>query len=600
MKVLWGSQTGTATGFADDLARELSAQGITATSMDLRKYNSKKLATEKEPLALVLACYGQGEPTDNAKQFYDFVMAKERKQGSLKDVRYTVFGLGQSKAYPACYQAVGRSVDKRLEELGAQRIFARGEGDDSDDVEADFTAWKDKLLQSLTGAGGDGESADAANTTAAAAPAAAAPAAQPPKAEPEKPSVQIRVLDRSAAPASTYQRNPAEPISIVNPVEARVVENEELQSAASDRSTRHLEIELSNTGITYQTGDYLGVFPVNDEQMVNDLLQSLNIDPDQVIALKSAADGAGEFSTPRTIKQHFLENVDLTGRPRKSLFARLSAFAGDEATRARLSSDDYAEFCVREKRGLYHILKDNPSLRLGLDSLLSLAPPLLPRYYSIASSPKFKEGRMQLTVALAKTKAESGADHYGVCSRYICALKPGQTARLFVKTSLFRLPKSPEVPIIMVAAGCGIAPFHGFMQERKLQCDQASLPYEKSKNVLYFGVYSKSKDFLYESELTGYERDGLLKLRMAFSEDHAPNQPPTFAQHRMMEDMPMLWQLIEKEQANTYVCGHTLLFDGVKEALQRTMTEVGRVPANEANDRIAQLQNSGRLQVDVY
>lgn len=100
------------------------------------------------------------------------------------------------------------------------------------------------------------------------------------------------------------------------------------------------------------------------------------------------AAGAGEFSTPRTIKQHFLENVDLTGKPRKSLFARLSAFAGDEATRARLSSDDYAEFCAREKRGLYHILKDNPSLRLGLDSLLSLAPPLLPRYYSIASSPK--------------------------------------------------------------------------------------------------------------------------------------------------------------------------------------------------------------------
>ncbi|CAH3191307.1 unnamed protein product, partial [Porites evermanni] len=73
----------------------------------------------------VMATYGEGDPTDNAQEFYEWL---QNDRDDLDCLNYTVFGLG-NKTYEH-YNAMGRFVDKRLEEMGANRVFEKGEGDD--------------------------------------------------------------------------------------------------------------------------------------------------------------------------------------------------------------------------------------------------------------------------------------------------------------------------------------------------------------------------------------------------------------------------------------------------------------------------------------
>jgi len=307
--------------------------------------------------------------------------------------------------------------------------------------------------------------------------------------------------------------------------------------------------------------------------------------------------------------------VDVTSKPKKAILNQLAQFATDEGTKKKLPSDEYMTELNLEKKGIIDVIKDN-KLKIPLAHFIDIAPALQPRYYSISSSSLVRNSlssslfslllslslslslslalslslslcvcthtylqqlhpnKIQLTVSLARAEAASGKMHLGVCSHFLHDRIKEQTLRVFVKTSLFRLPPKVASPVIMVAVGCGIAPFIGFLQHRRFQAERGSLllpfvflslfnisiifwvykkeniPLSQVKNILYFGANHSKKDFLYEKEFREYQQEGFLDLKTAFYEEDK-----VFVQHRMMENMQEIWNLIDKEGANFYICG---------------------------------------------
>jgi NADPH-ferrihemoprotein reductase len=156
LTIVWGSQTGTAEGFAGELMRDARRRGFNARSIDIEEYDHEELCDETNPIVLLMATNGEGEPTDNAIPFYQWANSEERGVAELGDVKYAVFALGNTQYEHYCF--MGKWAHRRLGELGAQPLCEVGLGDDDDDIRADFEKWTETLWETL--GGDDGEPAE--------------------------------------------------------------------------------------------------------------------------------------------------------------------------------------------------------------------------------------------------------------------------------------------------------------------------------------------------------------------------------------------------------------------------------------------------------
>ena len=460
VKVFFGSQTGTAEDFANTLVEEGNSYNFFAEICDLEDYATDDLENEQFAI-FVLATYGEGEPTDNAKEFYEWLMSEEREPGSLSNLKYTVFGLG-NKTYEQ-FNAVARKVDTRLEELGAKRVFEKGEGDDDSSLQEDFDAWKGRLWEPVcTHFGIEFKSA----------------------ATIAKPSYTINVqapdvkhTTMNAWNIKGFNRNI---IDVKNPVLCKVTVNRELHTSKSDRSCRHIEIEL-HPKMKYTPGDHIGIFPENDENEVREWIKYFDLDPNQLVTVTSEEAPNRPLLGPCTIQRILTNFVDITSPPKKKLLQVLAAlYTSDENEQKKIEElgsstergwEVYNEYIKNPQRTLIEFLKDFPSCKPAFNHILELAPHLQPRYYSISSSIKENPTSVHVTAVLVSYKTGTGRLHNGLCTTYLSKQSPADGKEYFVpcfiRTSTFRLPRNPELPIIMVGPGTGLAPFRGFLQERK-------------------------------------------------------------------------------------------------------------------------------------
>ncbi|XP_015450120.1 S-adenosyl-L-methionine-dependent tRNA 4-demethylwyosine synthase isoform X1 [Pteropus alecto] len=162
IKIFYGSQTGTAKGFAADLAEAITSLDLPVAVIDLKEYDPDdhlvEEVTSKSICVFLVATYTDGRPTESAEWFCQWLKeaSTDFRFGKtyLKGMRYAVFGLGNS-AYVRHFNKVGKNVDKWLWMLGAHRIMTRGEGDcdvvksKQGSIEADFRAWKTKFISQL-------------------------------------------------------------------------------------------------------------------------------------------------------------------------------------------------------------------------------------------------------------------------------------------------------------------------------------------------------------------------------------------------------------------------------------------------------------------
>lgn len=602
LRILWGSQTGTAEDFAGTLCEEAKKIGFAAEAIDLEEYDPEELA--EEPLVIfVTATYGEGEPTDNAKEFYEWLMSEDRDADMMSSVKFTVFGLGNT-TYEH-YNAIGRAIDRRMEELGATRVYRRGEGDDDSSLEEDFLNWKKDLWEPLCEP--YGLDAGAVSTGGA--------------VEPRCKLVYVESCEAKPHALGTTERGGT--YDLKNPYIAEVIVNKELHSEKSERSCRHLEI-LVGDNLRYEPGDHLGVYPRNHDEIVAEFAEVMGIvdELDKAVCLYPLkASGSASSSSakpvlgPCTVRAALTELLDLTTPPRKSLLNALAQYANDPEEKRKLqilsSTDEsslppeeqYASWVREDRRTIAEVLQAFPSVKPPLGHMLELLPALPPRYYSISSSPSAHPGHIHITSVVVDYTTRTGRFHRGVCSNHFLRLVPNEdaprpTVPVFVRKSNFRIPREHSTPIIMVGPGTGLAPFRGFIQERRhLRARHPDVPH--GENVLAFGCRHSEEDFIYQDELLEAEREGLLhSLMLAFSRE---TESKVYVQHKLKENADLVWGLLEEKGAHFYICGDARrMAPDVKNTLEEIVMEKTGKTKEEAEAYIARLQQQGRWSTDVW
>jgi NADPH-ferrihemoprotein reductase len=610
LRILWGSQTGTAEDFSTQLADEARKLGFAPRSTDLEDFDADTLA-EEGTVIFVTATYGEGEPTDNAKEFYSWIMSDDRDPSELDKVNFTVFGLG-NRTYEL-YNAVGRAIDRRMEELSARRFYDRGEGDDDSSLEEDFAKWKKGLwgplcrLHSLPYEG----AVEVTNYEVKARNVLVYV-----DAESEEGKVALKRLEETGHAIGTRKQGVHD---LKNPLVCEVVVNRELHGSTSDRSCRHIEVAVPDKVISYEPGDHVGVYANNDPELVLALAKRLGVagDLDRLIALRPAAAGAGKKGGytmgPVPLRQALLELVDLTTPPRKSILHALVQYARaeEEANVLKtLAGEDqpslephlqYSKWIKEDRRTIGEVLEALPSVEVPVGHLLELLPALAPRYYSISSSPLEHPGRLHITCVITRFTTNTGRVHHGVCSTHFLRLLPSDehgekpTVPLFVRKSQFRLPKSAETPIIMVGPGTGVAPFRGFIHHRKHVHGES----DRGDAVLFFGCREKEKDFLYEDELNEAVASGhLSSLVVAFSRQQTQK---VYVQDRLREHKDMIWTLLEDRKAHFYICGDAAqMAPAVRAALVDIIADKLEGNKERAEAYVSRLHEQGRWSTDVW
>lgn len=392
-------------------------------------------------------------------------------------------------------------------------------------------------------------------------------------------------LEVAAAPAAAPAVAPPVPepaalgLSREQPVTARFLGRRLLNGPGSAKKTWHIDIDLSDTGLTYQPGDSLGVFARNDEGLA-----------DQIIAMLGVL-----HTTPvngRSLREALIQDVSLGIAP-DALFELLSYVTGGklrEKARALARGED-PDGDAAQLDVLGVLLKFAP-VRLHPEAFVDALEPLQPRLYSISSSSKAIPGRVSLTVDTVRYMVRK-RERLGVASTFLGErIGARETLRVYRQTAHnFALPPDPATPIIMVGPGTGIAPFRAFLQER--QAVKA-----RGKSWLFFGHQHEASDFFYRNEMEALQHEAVLsRLSLAWSRDGSEK---FYVQDRMRQVGGALWQWLS-EGAHIYICGDAKrMAKDVEAAFVDIVAEHGGMPVNDAVIFIGQLKKAARYQADVY
>jgi sulfite reductase (NADPH) flavoprotein alpha-component len=515
LNILFGSPSGNAESIAKGMVKEAKKQGFEATITPLEKATPSVLAQEKCAL-IVTSTWGEGDPPDNAVQFWEELSAENDLQ--LATLNYSVLALGDTNYEHFC--GFGKSLDRRLEELGAKRIFDRV--DCNVDFEDGVARWQTGVFAALKNL----DNSDAAPPSNGSSNGAAH--------LPEPVSVKEK-------PAGYSRRNP---------FSARLLVNRRLTGEGSEKDTRHYEIGLHGSGLTYEAGDALGIIA---------LLREYQIRAPHLEFLRAMAehDAADQYLRE-------LINTDVRTELDKFLWGR-----------------EIIDFFL-----------ESPGIKFAPEEFVSLLKKLQPRLYSIASSLKAHPEEVHLTVDTVRYEIH-GRKRRGVCSNFL-AERPGKETPVpvFIQVSKhFRVPENGDRPIIMVGPGTGIAPFRAFLEERRSTG-------AKGGNWLFFGAQKSSSDFFYREELEVYQDEGVLtRLDTAFSRDQ---DYKIYVQTRMMENAKELWNWLE-QGAHFYVCGDaSRMAKDVDKALHEIVKMAGERSDEAAGEYIQKLKSDKRYQRDVY
>ncbi|ELY4522032.1 NADPH-dependent assimilatory sulfite reductase flavoprotein subunit [Cronobacter turicensis] len=532
------SQTGNARRVAEALRDDLLAAQLNVNLVNAGDYKFKQIAQEKL-LVVVASTQGEGDPPEEAVALHKFLLSK--KAPKLDGTAFAVFGLGDT-SYERFCQA-GKDFDTRLAELGAERLLDRVDADV--EYQAAAQAWRQRVVDVLK--------------------------ARVPKEAPSQAAITasgaVNLVDST-------------PYTKEAPLTATLSVNQKITGRHSQKDVRHIEIDLGDAGLRYQPGDALGVWYQNDPALVQELLELLWLKGDEPVTV-------GEKTLPlsEALQWHF------------ELTVNTAAIVENYAT---LTRSETLLPLVGDKAKLQHYAATTPIVdmarfapaQLDAEQLIGLLRPLAPRLYSIASSQAEAENEVHITVGVVRFDIE-GRPRAGGASSYLAdRLEEDGEVRVFIEhNDNFRLPATPETPVIMIGPGTGIAPFRAFMQQR--EADGAT-----GKNWLFFGNPHFTEDFLYQVEWQRYVKEGLLtRIDLAWSRDQ---DHKIYVQDKIREQGAELWRWIQ-EGAHLYVCGDAnRMAKDVEQALLEVIAAYGGMDAEAADEYLSELRVERRYQRDVY
>ncbi|WP_369360133.1 cytochrome P450 [Streptomyces sp. cg2] len=551
--LLHGTNYGTCREFAERLADQAAALGFATEVAPLNAYTGG-LPTDR-PVVIVAASYN-GQPTDDAAEFTAWLGTAP--EGAAAGVRYAVLGVGD-RNWAATYQQVPTLLDDRLAALGGERLLPRAEADASGDLTATVKEFGAALRTELLIRHGDpaivgdpGSGTVDADTGYAVTALTGGP------------------LDALAA------RHGLVPMT--------VTEAHDLTAEGWPRPKRFLRLALPD-GVSYRTADHLAVLPANTPEAVARTARALGADLDTVLALRPPTGRPARdtlpVDRPLTVRQLLTHHLELGTRPTRSQLDLLAAHNPCPPERhalEHLPEDD--------PRTLVELIETHPALRGALPwpVVLELLPPLRTRHYSLSSSPAADPRHADLMVSLLPG---------GTGSTHLHTLRPGDTllARIQPCREAFRLDPADETPVIMVAAGTGLAPFRGAVADRVAAG-------RTTPARLYFGCDDRDGDFLHAAEFAAAERAGAIAVHPVFSA--RPERGHRFVQHRIEAEAAEVWELL-RAGARVLVCGDgSRMAPGVRDAFRAVHRAATGASAPESEAWLRELTAAGRYIEDVY
>jgi len=537
--VLFGSQTGNSKKVAKQVAARLGEQGWDFAMSDLNDYPSKQLKEEKI-LLLVVSTQGEGEPPVAAEEFHKWLLGPRAPK--LEGLQFAVCALGDSSYIQFCQ--TGKEFDARFEALGATRLAARVDCDV--DFEDAVDAWVDAVLQSLPTIAG-GAVSNSVSTNGAV------------------------VLSQ---PVSGVQFDRKHPFF------APILEKTQLNGRGSQKETWHLELSLEGSGLVFEPGDSLGIYPQNPPSLVREVLYTAMLNGNKQVVFQEKEN---------TLRHFLLREVELTVLTRE-VIEKYAAWTSNAKLKAILE-DNAALKKFLWGRNVVDLLREFPAA-LSEATLLSFLRKMPPRLYSIASSMEAHPDEVHLTVAAVRYQY-GGFPHLGAASTFLADRVPvGEALPVFIEgNEYFKLPDDDARDIIMVGPGTGVAPFRAFVEQRT---ERGAL----GKNWLFFGNPHFETDFLYQTEWLNHLKRGTLdRLDVAFSRDQAEK---IYVQQRLAERSKLIYERLENG-AYFYVCGdkERMAADVQNAVLQIVAQESGK-GQEHAEEYLKGLKKQRRYLEDVY
>jgi sulfite reductase (NADPH) flavoprotein alpha-component len=540
--ILFATESGNAETLAASVRKAAQKMGFAPRVGDVASVPVAE-AARAENLLMIASTWGEGDPPQRAADFYQALLAPDAPR--FDKTRFSVLALGDRAYVNFC--STGRTFDERFAALGGKRLGPVLECDV--DYAAAANAWIKSTLdllktETIGEAGGDeGAVIHVDFARSLAAPPAEADA------------------DEEAEPAYTRNR----------PFEATINELINLNGTGSSAETYHVELSLEGSGIAHEPGDALGIVPMNDPTLVEDILTLTGLSGDETV--RAALSEAQDITT--------------VTRPQIEAYAKLT----DSNRLKALAADADALKAWLPGRQVIDLIEAAP-MKLDAATLTSLLRPLPGRLYSIASSRAFAEDEAHLLISAVRYETY-GRRRSGVASVDIAERRrAGDPLKVYLKPNPhFRLPADPDRAVIMIGPGTGVAPFRAFMQQREAAG-------ATGRNWLFFGNRHFTHDFLYQLEWQDWKQSGLLtRIDTAFSRDQ---REKIYVQHRIWEERRELFRWIE-DGAAIYVCGDAnAMAKDVNQALVRVIADQAALDETAAAARLDALRRDGRYLRDVY
>jgi sulfite reductase (NADPH) flavoprotein alpha-component len=544
LTILFASQTGNAKGVAKKLSEQASAAGISVNLKNIADYKAKSLKSESHVL-IVASTNGEGEPPDDALAFHELLHSK--KAPKLEHLSYSVLSLGDSSYEFFCQ--TGKDFDQRFQALGGKQILERVDCDlDYDD---EVSTWSSSIIDALKI-----ELTQSENSTASTAASTQA--------------------NTGESAQSQYDKQ--------NPFSAELLVSQKITGRDSAKNVSHVEIDLADSGLTYQPGDALGVWFDNSETLVDELLTALSLSATEEVSLKIAGN-----ITSISLKKALIEQLEIT----QTAPAFISFWAGISNNDAlkTIADDKTSARDFAANHQIIDVVKLYPGT-VEAQAFVDALRKITPRLYSIASSQLEVEEEVHLTVGLVNYNIDEH-ERFGGASSYLTQrLEEGGNVKVFVEhNDNFRLPQNSETPIIMIGPGTGVAPFRAFMQER--EANEAT-----GDNWMFFGDQTFTQDFLYQVEWQNYLKSGLVtKLDVAFSRDQ---KQKIYVQDRIKENSADVYEWLQRG-AHLYICGDAnRMAKDVHETLVEVVATQGNKTIEQAEEYLKELRINKRYQKDVY
>ena len=570
LSFLHGSNLSTGKGIAHDLAADGDERGFT-TSVAPLDDAVDRLKDAEGPVVIVAASYN-GKPTDDAAEFVAWLEGLE--PGSLDGVQYAVLGIGD-RNWAATYQRIPTFIDDRLTAAGATLVLARGVADASGDFSGAVDRWTADLwatLLDLYGVAADGDTDGTA-----------------PQAETETDEGLYELLDATDSTIGELAaRHGVQPMEVLETYELADVKH------PLGRSKRFLRLRLPD-GVTYRTGDHLAVLPRNPRELVQRVADRFGLDLDRTVRLRARrrSRNALPVDRPLTLRRlltEFVELQDAATREQVTVLTDHTECPPERRPLAELAGTEVFD----ERRSVLDLLEQYRACELPFERFLELLPVLRPRHYSISSSAQAAPGEVDLMVSLLTTPHRGGEGTFrGIASHYVQTLNAGDTvqARVLPCREAFRLPEDESVPVILVSAGTGLAPFRGAVLDRAHTGSTGTL-------LCYFGCDHPDVDYLHREELEAAQVTGAASLRPTFM--HAPEDGVRFVQDRIARESDEVWGALEAG-GRVYVCGDgRRMAPAVREAFMAVHRRYTGAGDEEAAAWLSGLVESGRYVEDVW